>query len=348
MVSVAEANSRQRSEEFTFMKKLVGSAMVLLAAAALSATASAQTKKLEVIVFPGGHNLALWAAQENGAFAREGLELNVTPTPSSEFQLTNLHAGKFDIGLTALDNVIAYQEGQGPVKLENPDFFAFMGGDHGFLAFVTVPEIKDFASLKGKELSVDALSTGYAFVLRRILEKNGIGFNDVRFVRAGGARERWTALEKKEHAGTMLITPQDIVAQAKGFNVLARATETLGAYQGLVGAAKRSWAKQNEAAVVGFIRGYRAGIDWAYDRGNKAKAVAILRARMPQMDERAAEATYGALFADKGGFFRDAGLDLAGVKTVLELRSAYAEPKKTLTDASKYIDLSYYEKASKK
>jgi ABC-type nitrate/sulfonate/bicarbonate transport system substrate-binding protein len=260
--------------------------------------------------------------------------------------MTNLHAGKFHIGLTAIDNVIAYQEAQGPVKLDNPEFFAFMGGDNGFLSFVTIPEIKNFESVKGKEISVDALSTGYAFVLRRILEKNGIGFGDVKFVRAGGARERWIALEKKEHAGTMLITPFDIVAKAKGFNVLARAVDTLGAYQGLVGAAKRSWAKQNEAAVVGFIRGYRSGIEWAY--ANKDQAIALLRARMPQMDERAAAATYSALFAEKGGFFRDAGIDAAGVRTVLELRSAYAEPKKTLTEPGKYIDLSYYQKAAKK
>lgn len=36
---------------------------------------------------------------------------------------------------------------------------------------------------------------------------------------------------------------------------------------------------------------------------------------------------------------------MEGVKTVLELRSAYGEPKKELTDPMKYIDLSFYEEA---
>jgi hypothetical protein len=33
------------------------------------------------------------------------------------------------------------------------------------------------------------------------------------------------------------------------------------------------------------------------------------------------------------------------VKTVLELRSKYGEPKKSLTDPSKYVDLTLYPKA---
>ena len=42
---------------------------------------------------------------------------------------------------------------------------------------------------------------------------------------------------------------------------------------------------------------------------------------------------------------RDVALDLDGIRTVLELRSKYGAPKKTLTDPMKYVDLSYYEKA---
>ena len=47
--------------------------------------------------------------------------------------------------MTAIDNVVAYQEGRGEV-----------GGDNGFLRLSLLPEIKTYADLKGKELSVDA------------------------------------------------------------------------------------------------------------------------------------------------------------------------------------------------
>lgn len=329
------------------MRNILRLSAALLLAAALVPQAAAQAKKLEVIVFPGGHNWPIWAAQDSGAFARNGIEVNVTPTPGSQFQLTNLHAGKFHIGMTAIDNVIAYMEGQGPAPLDNPDFFAFMGGDNRFLALTTVPEITTVAGLKGKELSVDALSTGYAFVLRDILDRNGIG-GDVKYVAAGGVRERFAALMDKKHGGTLTVTPFDILAQAKGFNVVARAADSLGAYQGLVGAAKRSWAKDNEAALVGYIRAYREGLAWLFAPANKAAAIALLRKQITTVDDKMGEAIYGAMLGDKGGMSRDAAIDMAGVRTVLQLRAKYAEPKKDLGAPEKYIDLTYFQKATQK
>ena len=59
-----------------------------------------------------------------------------------------------------------------------------------------------------------------------------------------------------------------------------------------------------------------------------------------------AKKSYDLLLADQGGITRDAGLDMEGIRTVLALRSKYGQPKKTLSDPAKYVDLSYYEKAT--
>ena len=130
-------------------------------------------RKLEpvsVIVFPGGFNWPIWVAQENGYFERNGITVRLTPTPSSVFQLTNLIDGKFDIAMTAIDNIVANDEDQGEAHtVTKARLIAFMGGDNGFLRLITVPEVKTYADLKGKQLSVDALTTGYAFVLRKLL-----------------------------------------------------------------------------------------------------------------------------------------------------------------------------------
>src|SRR3989442_5149074 len=229
----------------------------------------AALETFEVIVFPGGFNWPIWAAQERGFFARDGLEVELTPTTSSVFQLTNLIDGKFDIGMTAIDNVIAYQEGQGEAPVSaTPDLFAFMGGDNGFLRLVVRPDIGGYADLKGKELSVDALTTGYGFVLRKLLGRGGLKDGDYSLVRAGGVLQRWEALREKTHAGTMLITPFEILAEAQGFKRLANAVDVLGRYQGLVGATRRGWARDNADKVVAYIRGYPAGLAWLDDRAN--------------------------------------------------------------------------------
>src|SRR5947208_6258591 len=251
--------------------------MLAVALLVLPVPAGAQ-EPLEVIVFPGGFNWPIWAAQAKGSFAREGLRVKLTPTPSSVFQLTNLIEGKFDIGMTAIDNVIAYQEGQGEAPVSGtPDLFAFMGGDNGFLRLVVQPEITGYAELRGKALSVDALTTGYAFALRKMLERGGLREGDYTLVRAGGVLQRFEALKEKKHSGTLLITPFEILAESAGLRRLGNAVDVLGRYQGLVGAARRAWAQTHQRQLVGYIRPTRAALPWRYSRATSAEPPALLR-----------------------------------------------------------------------
>jgi ABC-type nitrate/sulfonate/bicarbonate transport system substrate-binding protein len=328
---------------------IVLTALLLLVVPVVAAAQAPATVPaiVNVIVFPGGFNWPIWAAQEQGYFARQGLDVKLTPTPSSVFQLTNLIEGKFDIGMTAIDNVIAYQEGQGEAPVTTtPDLFAFMGGDDGFLRLVVQSEVASYADLRGKELSVDALTTGYAFVLRKLLERGGLGESDVTLVRAGGVLQRWEALRERKHAGTMLITPFEIIAEAQGFRRLANAVDVLGRYQGLVGATRRSWAQANADKLVGFIRAYRAGLDWLFDRAHRAEAQALLERNVRGMTPELAAKTYDVLLAPEGGFHREAALDEEGIRTVLRLRSEYGRPRKDLTDSTRYYDLTYYRRAA--
>jgi ABC-type nitrate/sulfonate/bicarbonate transport system substrate-binding protein len=323
---------------------------VSCAAALLAAPAFAQAPKtVNLIVFPGGFNWPIWVAQEKGLFARNGVEPKLTPTPGSAFQLTGLIEGKFDIAMTAIDNLIAYREGQGEAKIEGPDLIAFMGADTGFLRLVTVPEVKSFADLRGKTLSVDARTTGYAFVLIEVLERSGLKEPaDYSLERAGGVLQRFQALMEKKHAGTLLLSPFEVQAEAKGFNRLANALDVLGRYQGLVGGARKSWADQNRDAVVGYIRAYADAVEWLYEPANREEAIAIFAKNLPAAGEATARIAYGVLLSPKDGFQRQARIDLEGVRTVLQLRSKYGEPKKVLADPAKYYDPSFYDAAMKR
>jgi ABC-type nitrate/sulfonate/bicarbonate transport system substrate-binding protein len=301
---------------------------------------------VNLIVFPGGFNWPIWVAKEKGFFERQGIDLKVTPTPSSVFQLTNLIDGKFDIAMTAIDNLIAYREGQGEVPKEGPDLFAFMGGDNGFLRLVTVPEVSSYRDLRGKTLSVDAMTTGYAFVLFEILARNKMVVNkDYKVVTAGGVLQRFQALMEKKHAGTLLLSPFEVQAEEKGFHRLANAIDVLGRYQGLVGGARKAWAEKHSDAVVGYIRAFSDAVDWLYNPDNREEAITIFLKNLPNATPQAALVAYGILLSPADGFQKKAKIDLEGVKTVLALRSKYAKPHKTLKDASQYYDPSFYEAA---
>ena len=328
-----------------------GMTAVLVGALALLPTIGARAQApatLQVIVFPGGFNWPIWAAQDKGFFAREGLDVKLTPTPSSAFQLQGLIEGRFDIASTAFDNMVAYQEGQGEAPVSGtPDLFAFMGGDNGHLSLVVVPEVRSYADLRGRELSVDALTTGYSFVLQRMLQAGGLDAGDYALVRAGGALQRWEALREKKHAGTLLITPFELIAEAAGFHRLGNAVDVLGRYQGLVSVARRSWARDHPDQLVGYIRAYRSALAWLYHPASRAEALQLLQKNVRGMTPELADKAHAVLLAPVGGFEPSAAFDLEGARTVLKLRSEYGQPRKELTDPLRYIDLSYYEQASR-
>lgn len=322
----------------------------MLGAGALAASSlhaqSATPDKVSVISFGGGFNLPLWAARDQGFFTRNGIDAQLSITPGSRELFTGMMEGKYHIAITAMDNILAYQEGQGEVKFDPPsDFFAFMGSDDGFLSLLAAPGVKSFADLKGKTISVDAMSNGFSFALREMLARNGIAETDVQWARAGGTDRRFAALMDGQHAATMLRAPFDIQAKNKGFNQLATTRDVIGPYMGIVGAARRSWAQSNEATVVRFIVAYRDAIRWLKAPDNRAQAQALLMRNVPNMTEQIATQSCDLMLHPQTGFFSDVQLDAQGVKAVLDLRSKLADGGKKLDDPAKYMDVRYWQQA---
>jgi ABC-type nitrate/sulfonate/bicarbonate transport system substrate-binding protein len=327
---------------------------VLLAIAALTACgeictgASAAAQNLQavsVIAFPGTGNWPIRIAQDKGYFAQADIEVTLTPTPNSVFQMTNLINGKFDIGMTAVDNVIAYEEGQGEVAVSTaPDLFVFMGGSPAIPSLATIPEIKTAQELKGKTLAVDALTTGYAFVLFDLLKRSGLELSEYKLESAGGTLARWQGMRERKYAAAILTSPFDLIAKANGFNVLQYARDVYGHYEESVAVARRAWAKTNGQKLIAYSKAYVAAVEWLRDPINKEEAISILRKYFPELSPELATATY-VNFTGPRGLAAKAQLDVAGIRKVLELRSEYGKPKKTLSDPARYYDLRYYEAA---
>jgi ABC-type nitrate/sulfonate/bicarbonate transport system substrate-binding protein len=319
----------------------------LLAATTLGIASLVQAQTpLRVISFPGGANLPLWVAEDKGLFAREQLALKLSPTPNSVVLVQSLLEGKQDIALAAFDNVVAYQEGQGEVKLSTtPDVFAFMGVSRGTVRLVVNPDIKGYDDLRGKTLAVDAVATGYSLVLQKLLQLGGLKADDYRLESVGGTAERAQALMENKFSGTILTTPLEIAPEARGYRCLANAADILGPYQTIVGMARRGWAQDNRAALVGFIRASTEAIDWLFDPKNRAAAVAIYRQHLPNVPEGAAQQHVNALLGEREGFTRGSALDAEGMMTVLRIRSELGVPRKKLTDPARYIDESYLKAA---
>jgi ABC-type nitrate/sulfonate/bicarbonate transport system substrate-binding protein len=313
-------------------------ALPLLAPAALRAQ-----EPLRLNVFPSGSNWPVWVAVEKGFLSRHGVALAISATPSSSAQFSGLLGGSTDIASTAVDNVIAYAEGQGEAPGAagvRHDLVSVAGVNNGFLRLVTVPEVRSFADLRGRELSVDALTTGFAFVLRRLLERGGLAEGETRLVRVGGTTQRFSALMERRQAGTLLTVPLDAVAAQRGFNVLADPSEVLGAYQGLTFAVRREWGQANRPRLVAFLRAYLDALAWLYDPANRAEAIAMMVRNLDGVTTELAEASYAAMLHPRSGFPRRADPDMAGIATALSLRAAYGPAGRSFPDADRYVDRS--------
>ena len=279
--------------------------------------------RLDVDVFNSGTVWPIWVAQDKGFFAANALDVHLIPTPGSLAQMEGLIDGKFDIAMTAIDNLIAYMEGEGEAKTDvRPDIVSVMGSDNGFLSLVTAPMSRASRRCGARTLSVDAFTTGYAFILRKMLAVQGLQDGDYTLVKAGGFQQRFEGLAAGAQAGTLSVPPFTFLATDKGYHDLGTAISVLGHYQGVVAAVRRNWAPSHREELIGYIKAYIAAVTWLYDPANKAEALEIFEKHLPGATAEIASKSYGVFLDPQTGFDRHAALDLAGVKTVMDIRKS--------------------------
>jgi ABC-type nitrate/sulfonate/bicarbonate transport system substrate-binding protein len=307
--------------------------------------ANEASKTVRVIAFPGAPNLPTFAAIEHGFFGEEGVQVELSTTPSSVFQAQKIAAGEFDIAFTAFDNVVAYSEGQGAPDGGNPDYCVIMGATQLELSFVTAPEVKSYEDLKGKSIALDAMSTGFAFVLYDMLEQGGLTKGDYSFAAVGATPQRWQSVKDGTHAGTLTIEPFTSIAQRSGFNVLSASTQLYDTYQGGIVAARRGWVKENPETAKAFVRAYLKGLAWTLNPANRDAAEALLLSKMPEIQPAAAKPVMASLLSPRSGLTPNGDILPDGMRRVLALRSRYGAGGRELTDIDKYLELSLFKEA---
>jgi ABC-type nitrate/sulfonate/bicarbonate transport system substrate-binding protein len=312
-----------------------------MAVARLSEPGDVETVSLSVIAFPGASNWPLWVGQQKRFFAAQELEMSLSVTPNSVHMARELHTGGAHVALTSMDNVVAYGCGAGEVSLGEPaDFFAFMSVDDGLLSLMAQPEHDAISCLRGQTLAVDALTTGYALVLKEILARNGLEEADVRYVSVGTGAERLATLKEGRCAATLLNAPLCLAAESVGKIRLVRASAVVGPYQGVVAAARRRWASDNIAVIHRFMRGYDAGLRWLCDPANADEARSLLVERLPSL-RSVADGAYRVLITEHG-LDRTLRLRPEAVNAVIRLRARHGSRGQKPGLAEDYIEDDYW------
>lgn len=285
------------------------------------------------LISEGTATWPVYVAQSRKFFEREGLQVEVTVTGSSVEQQDALIAGRFDIGFQQADHVVRGVE-------RGTDLFIFMAHGHApDLTLVGAPGLRGIEDLRGRMIAVDGARTGYALLLRRLLAQHGLATSDVTFREVGGSQQRFDAMKTAAVAASLLNPPFDSNLVQDGYLSLARMADVFSSYPGSVMAARRSWAAQNEAALVAFIRAYDSAYGWLQKPGNKTDAVMLLPGRLAIAPRAAAGAV--SKYAQRP----KPELTPEGLQQVIDIvweSEGYTQAK---GEPAKYMDLSYMARA---
>jgi ABC-type nitrate/sulfonate/bicarbonate transport system substrate-binding protein len=320
------------------------SLLVLILCFAMSAAAEEKNalEPVKLILFTRPSPLV--AGEAKGFFAEEGIKLDVTMTRNSVEQIRGILAGTWHLAQTATDNVVAYVESEGV------DLAVLAGVERGLnISLFVRPDIKSVKDLKGKVLGVDALTTGFTFILRKMLMVNGLDLNrkDYELVAVGGTAQRFQALKEGKVAGVLLNVPYDDMAKQQGFVSLVSAGDILDTFLATVWVGRRAWAAKNADLLVSFIRAYVKSVDWLSDPSNQQEAVAVVAKDQNVSGEVAAKRLAQEMNPATGTVPR-AAIDVKGIEAVMRLRAEAGFLKMPASPAEKYYDLTYYNRAIRK
>jgi len=300
---------------------------------------AAPAQKVRVVVFEGVQNLPIFVAQERGAFAARGLELELTFTPNSWTLRDGLAAGTYDIAHTAVDNAIAMAE------LAGKDIAIVMGGDSGWNAIIAQPGVDKIEALRGRKVLVDAPNTAFALVMYKVLALHGLQRADYEGRSVGATPLRLKAMqEDRSAAATIMNLPFRVLAERAGLRKLGEATSFIGPYLATACFVMRPWGEANSDLLVRYIQAYVEGL--RFGLSDPEYSVRILSERL-KLDSSVARDAH-AIATAPGGFAVDAALDLAGLQNVLKLRAEVEGQWGGVAPApDRYLDLTYYERALK-
>jgi ABC-type nitrate/sulfonate/bicarbonate transport system substrate-binding protein len=322
--------------------------LVAMAGGLLTTAASAQqtyTLRYAVDTERNINELSQRVAERQGFFAREGLNLEIhrfAATGNRTSDRTTLVSSRdsFDMARMQLSVLMEPQgrfKGMNYVAVEavvnNPVYF-----------LVARPEIKTFADLKGKTLTLPSATDPISLTAHELLKMHGLADDDVKIKDIAGSQPRVNCLKSGECAAASLSQPPVFAAFDAGAHTLAMHIET-GPLLYVIEMVDRAWAESHSEVIVRYIRATAAANRFIRDPANREEVVKAAIEVTGQPENRAREML--AYFWDpKNDVLPQQGeIEIARVKTLIALFGQYGVLKAPLPDPERFVDLRYLKAA---
>lgn len=300
-------------------KPLVFTPLILLLAlvAAPEARAAAPRPLRIAFLFTSGTMASLWMAKESGAFAKEGLDVEMI-SMGSTLALPALIANEVDVIQVSAAPVIT-------ASLRGFDV-VFIAGMLNTMIWdlYARPEIKSVEQLRGKIVGTDRPGSPVAYGTLVALRKLGLGARDVQLRPfGGGSVQVVSALQSGQIAAGAAAPPVSFHIERSGFHSLASTLDQPYQNVGLV--IRRGRMNELAPRLVPLLRSVREGIDRFY--ADKPFTLKVIPKYTRDSDPDIIERTYE--FYRKAGFRRELMISEPGMRGMLNfLSESVPEAKK--------------------
>jgi ABC-type nitrate/sulfonate/bicarbonate transport system substrate-binding protein len=214
-------------------------------------------------------NMPLWAAQEHGFFAEEGLAVEGTIFGNAS-QVEPLLDGTFQVFIGSPELAIQNASAGGPLRI--------VAGNAGKLvhSLIARAPFKRVEDLRGRTIGIFTEKEGTFFHVKAMLAAHGLHYpGDYQVKHTGGVPPRHKALLAGEIDAGLQSVPWNYLAEDEGMNNLGEAVDTVPDWQFVSINVNREWARANRTLLVRFLRAMRRGTDWLDANREGASAIAV-------------------------------------------------------------------------
>ena len=277
-------------------------------------------------------SVPLWAAEENGYFAAEDLEVSTTVFGSAP-HVPMLLDGTLHFVIGSPELAIQNTAEGGPVRL--------VAGNAGKLvhSLITRAPFKRIEDLRGGTVGIVTEKEGTFFHVKTMLAAHGLHYPaDYKVKETGGVPPRHKALLAGEIDAGLQSVPWNYVAEEAGMNNLGEASEYVPDWQFVCINVNGQWAAANRDLLVRFLRVMRRGTEWLY--ANRAGASAIAARELPAPQNHAERAW--DFFTGSNALTRDSSVNAKGLAAVIAtLKETGLLAREAPGEPAHYIDGSY-------
>jgi ABC-type nitrate/sulfonate/bicarbonate transport system substrate-binding protein len=280
----------------------------------------------------------LWVASKQGFFERQGLDAQLVLVSGADKSTMSLVGGSVFVGSGSIDATIGATE-------QGADLVATGGVINGLTHMLMGgKKFKTYEDLRGANIGSSGLTSGTAFVLRRMMAAKGLQYpKDYNLINVGPSAQSFLALTANRVDAALIAVPLSTDAAEMGYNIVGRAAEIIPNYQLTEISTRRPWAEKNRAVMVRFMKAMVLAMRWLYD--NKEPAIDFLAKEMRLKPEHARRGW--EYYTQQKIWNLNAEANVEGVRTVIQIMGERGLLKPPLPPPSKYLDHSYVEEALK-